>query len=133
ARRAVAHRLAIGILVAMTVLVAFAIARAARRRALEPLRAALRSSWRSALVLAALVAGGGLLASTYEAGTSGPFLALGSPFVPPPVAARVWGAVGSDGGLAKAGRAALCAASVVATGILVLEWIDSSYLGSFGL
>jgi hypothetical protein len=133
ARRSVAHRLAIGILVTMILLVGLAIARAARRRALDPLRVALRSSWRSVLVLAALVAGGGLLASTYEAGTSGPFVVLGIAFVPLALAARVWGAVGSDGALARAGRAALCAASVVATGLLVLEWIDSTYLGSFGL
>jgi hypothetical protein len=133
ARRRVAHRVAIGVLVAAAALLAAAALRARRRRELAPALLALRKAWRPALVLAAIVAGGGLLASTYESGTSAPFLLLGAVVLPLTLAARAWGAIGSAGAAARAGRAALCAATVLAAALLVLEWVEPRYLGSFGL
>jgi hypothetical protein len=126
--------MALVVLAGATLLVVVALVRAARRRALAPVRQALARAWVSAVLLAILVgAGGGLLASTYESGNAAPFLALGAAFVPLALAARAWGAAGSPRPHAKAARAAVCAATVVAAGLLVLEWIDPRYLGSFGL
>jgi hypothetical protein len=133
-RRRVAHRAALVVLAAASLLVLAAALRAARGGGLAPARPALARAFWPSLGLAVLVgAGGGLLAWSYEPGTSAPFLALGAALLPLALAARAWGAVGSARAPARAARAAICAATVLATALLLLEWIDPSYLGSFGL
>ncbi len=44
-----------------------------------------------------------------------------------------WGAVGSEGAAPRAGRALLCAASVLAAAFLLLDLVNPTYLEGFGL
>ncbi len=94
----------------------------------------LASFGKVALVFSAWIAlAGGALASSYESGNATPFLALGAAVLPLLLAARVWSVVAGPSRAAAAGRAALSAAAVLATALLVLEAVDVSYLQDFGL
>ena len=76
---------------------------------------------------------GAVLASTFEEGTSKPFLRYALVVVPLVALARAWGAVGAHGAKARALRAAVCASAAMASGFLVLESVDPTYLDGLGL
>jgi hypothetical protein len=76
---------------------------------------------------------GGMLASQYERGHALPFFLLGAAVFVLTLLARAWGAAGSGAPAARAVRAVLSAASVVAAAFLVLESLDTGYLEGFGL
>lgn len=111
-----------------------AIVSAARRQRGGLVLDVLRRSRRLILGYAAYVAiGGAILASSYEEGTSRPFLLLGLVLVPILFLARAWGAAGRGSKLARLGRATLCAASTLGAAFLVLESVDVVYLEGLGL
>jgi hypothetical protein len=131
-RRTWAHRAALGVLGALFLLAAVAIARA-RSRSGEVLRA-LRRGLPTALLFCAFVgAAGGALASTYEAGNARPFLVFALAALPVILLARVWAGVVPAPPAARAARATLLAAAVAAVGFLVLEYVNAEYLRGFGL
>jgi hypothetical protein len=133
-RRRWAHWAAIADLAVFSLLAAIALGAAARRRELEGVARALRSSLPIAIAFAAYVAlAGGVLAAGYERGNAAPFLAMGAVSFPLALLSRAWGAAGSNAPSAKGARAALCASSVVAAAFLVLEHVNAAYLEGFGL
>ncbi len=133
-RRRTLHRAATLLLVSAGLLAAIAIARAARRGLHTELRGALTRSFGFAAAFCGYIAiGGTLLASGYTAETAAPFLAFGGALLPIVLVARTWAAAGSPRTPARALRAAICGITVVCAGFLVLEWVDTSYLESFGL
>ena len=85
------------------------------------------------LFVAFVALAGGLLATKYEAGNAAPFLLLGAAVLPLLLLARAWSSVGSQASGARAARALLCGASVVATAFVLLDWFDPQYLTGFGL
>jgi hypothetical protein len=134
ARRRVLHIAALFDLAMLGALLALALVRAVRRAALPRVRRALVRSTPLAIAFAAYVAiGGGLLASSYEAGNAVPFFALGAAALPLAIAARAWGAAGSSAPWARAGRAMMCASAALAVAFVLLERIDAAYLEGFGL
>ncbi len=133
-RRHALHRAALGVLAAWLVLAAVAIGRAAARGDIGEAVAAVRASYKLiAGFLAYVTIAGAALAMGYEPGTGAPFLVFGAVALPLALAARAWGAVGATQPAARAGRALLCAASVIGAAFLVLEWINVEYLKGFGL
>ena len=132
-RRAL-RRGSIAVLVALGLFASASIAMAARRGTIAAVGRTLRSSAPLALGFAAYVAvAGGALAAVYERGNAAPFLVMGGVLFPLLLVARAWGAAGRATAIARIGRALLAASSVAAAGFLVLEWIDTAYLESFGL
>jgi hypothetical protein len=130
-RRRAVHRVAIAVIAGMLALVAIALARSKSRERVVP---ALRASAPVAIGFAAYVGiAGGFLASSYEAGNAKPFFVFGAAALPIFVAARAWGAAGSQTAAARALRAAACAAAMLAAAFVVLEGIDPAYLEGFGL
>jgi len=129
------HRLHIAAIALTTLTLLFTIVAFVRRRdRAEAAFARLRESSRLVIGYGAYVAiGGAILASSYEAGTSRPFLWLGITIVPVLFLARAWGVVGRPDRAARAMRAALCAASALGVSFLVLEGIDVAYLEGLGL
>jgi hypothetical protein len=134
-RRRQVHLGSIVVLAAVALLAGFGIARALRRaNGRATIAAALSKTTGIAIVYAAYVAiSGAVLASSYEAGTSAPFLVLGIVIVPLVLVARAWGAAGTTNAGARAGRAVACAASAMAAAFLVLETINASFLEGMGL
>jgi hypothetical protein len=123
-----------GVLAAFALLAIVGLARAARRGALGDALRALRALGPVALLFIAFIAvAGGALASNYESGNASPFLWLGAAVLPLVLLARAWSAVGSQRAGARAARAALCGASVVAMAFVLLDTLDPQYLVGFGL
>jgi len=121
-------------LVLFAALVAFELVRASRRRTLGRALDALRAIAPGVLAFSAFVAvAGGGLASQFEAGNAGPFLALGAVVAPIVLLARAWSAVGSTQALARIGRAIACAASAFAAAFVLLDAYSPLYLEGFGL
>jgi hypothetical protein len=115
-------------------LVALALSRGVRRGSLGTAGTAVRRIVPVAILFAAYLAGlGGVLASRYETGNATPFVALGLLVLPLSLLARAWGAVGSPAAAARAGRALLCAVSVLAAAFLLLDAVNPTYLEGFGL
>ncbi len=115
-------------------LAGLALVRALRRGALGEARTALRRIAPVALAFVAYLAGaGGLLASQYESGSATPFVGLGLAVLPLLFLARAWGAVGLTRSTARAGRAVLCAVSVLAATFVLLDAVNPTYLEGFGL
>jgi hypothetical protein len=133
-RRRVAHRAAIADLVLFAALVAAAGVAALRRGRLPILRRSLVGFLPFAAAFAAYVAvGGGTLAASYETGNAYPFYTFGAAIVGVVAIARLWSASGSPAPGARAFRAGLCSATIVAVAFLLLERLDSTYLQGFGL
>jgi hypothetical protein len=129
-RRRVAHAAAVGELALVLVLLAVAVARGGAGTAA---RAAARILPSAALFCAFAAAGGGLLASRYEAGNSTPFWMIAPAMLVSILLARAWSAVGSKATVARVVRATLCASSVFATALLLMERMTPEYLEGFGL
>ena len=132
ARRKNMHWGAIAALTVFALLAGVVIARGRSR--LPAVGEAVRSWTKIALPFVAWMAIlGGMLASQYERGHALPFFILGAAVFVLTLLARAWGAAGSGAPGAKAVRAVLSAASVLAAAFLVLESIDTGYLEGFGL
>ena len=111
-----------------------ALVRARVRGALSHAVRAVREMAPLALGFAAFVGcAGGALASQYETGRALPFILFGLGVLPLVLLARAWAAVGSTRASARIGRAALCAASVLAVAFVLLEAVNPAYLDGFGL
>jgi hypothetical protein len=122
------------VLGAFALLAVVGLVRAGRRGALGEAARSLRALGPVALLFVAFVAvGGGVLASNYESGNATPFLWLGVAVLPLLLVARAWSAVGSQRTAARAARAALCGASVVAAAFVLLDTLEPQYLAGFGL
>ncbi len=133
-RRRWVTRAAIAVLAAFVASAALALERARRRRALGEAVRALGILAPVAVPFAAFVGlAGGLLASRYESGNSGPFLLLGAATLPLVLVARAWSAVGSSSPPARVARALLCSASVLAAAFVLLDVASPDYLEGFGL
>jgi hypothetical protein len=78
-------------------------------------------------------AGGGLLASSYDAGNAAPFLVLAPVILGVILLARAWGAVGSREAPARVFRAILCASSLCAVALLLFDELMPQYLEGLGL
>ena len=87
----------------------------------------------AAVFVAFVAVAGGVLASKYESGNAEPFLFLGAAVLPLLLLARAWSAVGSQTGAARAARALLCGATVVAAAFMLLDAMNPQYLEGFGL
>jgi hypothetical protein len=134
ARRPALRGLASAALVGFLGAACAALASAARRQRLASARLAIRALAPIAAALGGHIAlAGGGLALAYGARSALPFVGLGIGLVPFSLAARAWGAVGSDRAVARAGRAALSAAGAVAMAFLILDRTDPTYLDGFGL
>jgi hypothetical protein len=111
-----------------------ALLRGFRRGALGQAGTALRRIAPVAALFVVYLAGlGGLLASQYETGNAAPFVGLGLVVLPLLLLARAWSAVGSSGAGARAGRAVVCAVTVLAATFVLLDTVHPSYLEGFGL
>jgi hypothetical protein len=122
------------VLGAFALLAVAGLVRAGMRRQLGTALLELRKLAPVAVLFVAFVAGaGGLLATKYESGNAAPFLLLGAGVLPLLLVARAWSAVGSQAAGARAARALLCGATVVAAAFTLLEWLDPQYLPGFGL
>jgi hypothetical protein len=107
---------------------------ASRRGGLGGARGPLRALAVPAAVFALDVGcAGALLARGEEGGSGKPFVLFAAAVLPLLLLARAWSAVGSSRGTARAGRAALCAATALATAFLVLDATDPMFLEGFGL
>jgi len=123
-----------GVLAAFALLAAVGLVRAGMRRKLDVATRELRNlSPVAALFVAFVAVAGGVLASKYESGNAAPFLILGAGVLPLLLVARAWSAVGSQTGLARAARALLCGATVLAAAFTLLDWFGPQYLPGFGL
>jgi len=129
-RRRVAHAAAIGELAFVVLLLAVAVARGDAGTAA---RAAGRILPSAALFCGFAAAGGGMLASRYEAGNSMPFWMVAPAMLVVILVARAWSAVGSKATGARVARAVLCASSVFAAALLLMERLTPEYLEGFGL
>ena len=128
------RRVAIAVLVVFVGLATTALLRAYLRGDFPyAVHATRRLALLSVFFVAFLGLAGGMLASKYESGNSSPFLLLASVALPLVLVARAWGAVGSPFIVARAARALLCAATVLAAAFLLLEGLDPQYLSGFGL
>jgi hypothetical protein len=76
---------------------------------------------------------GAYLSSSYENSNPVPFVLFGSLMLPLIVILRAWSAVGSPRLAARIGRGVAAVAATVALGFLVVEGINPTYLGGFGL
>jgi hypothetical protein len=114
------------------VLVLFGIA-LARRGAQAAARAALHVLPLAASFSLFVGAGGGILASSYESGSATPFFMIAPAILVVTLVARAWGAVGSSEAPARIFRAILCASSLVAVSILLLDRLTPQYLEGLGL
>src|SRR5262249_26150359 len=133
-RRHHVHIACITILVALLVLAARAIARALREGRHVVVGSAVRRMTPLAIGYAAYVAlGGAVLASSYERGTSRPFVIFGIALGAIVILARAWGSAASPERAARGLRALLCAGSALAAAFLVLEGVDATYLDGVGL
>jgi hypothetical protein len=133
-RRRTMRRAATFELGAFGVLAAVALGRAGHRGTLGRAGRALRQMVPLAIGFAIyLAAAGGVLACAYESGNAAPFVWLGAMVLPLTLVARAWGAVGSGSSGARAGRALLCAVTVLAAALLALDQTDPGYLEGFGL
>ncbi len=127
-RRRVLERVAaavIGVFVA-----ASAVAAVRYRPSLGGLR---RFAPRAFVLCAYLALAAGALANAFEDSEARPFLLVPACLFPIVVLARMWSLAGARSPLARAARATLGAATVVAVGFLVLDRVDVRYLESFGL
>jgi hypothetical protein len=107
---------------------------ASRRGGLGAARRPLRALAVPAAVFAFDVGCAGALLARGEEGASGrPFVLFAAAVLPLLLVARAWSAVGSNRQGARAGRAALCAATALATAFLVLDATDPTFLEGFGL
>jgi hypothetical protein len=107
---------------------------ASRRGRLGGARRPLRALAIPAAIFALDVGCVGALLAQREEGTSGrPFLLFAAAVLPLLLVARAWSAVGSNHLGARAGRAALCAATALAAAFLVLDASDPAFLEGFGL
>jgi hypothetical protein len=129
-RRRVAHTAAMGELALFSVLLAVAVARGGAGTAA---RAAGRVLPTAALFCAFATAAGGLLASSYESGSATPFLMVAPAMLATILLSRAWSAVGSRALAARTLRATLCASSLFAATLLLLERVTPEYLEGFGL
>jgi hypothetical protein len=128
------RRAAIAVVVAFAALAATGLVRAGLRGRLGEVWPELRRLAPVATTFVAFAAvGGGMLAASYESGSSSPFLLLGAVVLPLVLVARAWATVGSARASARAARAVLCAATVVAAAFLLLDTIQPQYLAGFGL
>lgn len=108
------HFTSIGVLAAVALMFARAVA---KRRP----RGALRGA-KVALAFAAWVGlGGALLVSRYEDADATPFLVLGAAIVPVLFVARAWSLAGSPSRAARVSRAVACAGAALAAAFLVME------------
>ncbi len=76
---------------------------------------------------------GGYLASSYENGSSLPFVLFAGFMLPLVVIFRTWGVVGSPRVAARAARAFAAVAATLALAFLVVEHVNPAYLEGFGL
>ena len=129
-RRRVAHAAALGELGLVLALLAVAIVRGGAGTAA---RAAGRILPPAGLFCAFAAVAGGLLASRYEAGSSTPFWMIAPMMLVSILLARAWSAVGSQANVARVVRAVLCASSVFAAALLLMERMTPEYLEGFGL
>jgi tetratricopeptide (TPR) repeat protein len=124
----------LAVLAAFVLLAVVGLVRAGMQRKLDTAMRELRKlSPVAALFVAFVAVAGGLLASKYESGNAAPFLILGAGVLPLLLVARAWSAVGSQTGAARAARALLCGATVIATAFTLLDWFGPQYLPGFGL
>jgi len=124
----------IGVLATFALLAVAGLARAGMRRKLGmALRELRKLSPVAALFVAFVAVAGGVLASKYESGNAAPFLVLGAGVLPLLLVARAWSAVGSQTAAARAARALLCGATVIAAAFMLLDWLGPQYLPGFGL
>jgi hypothetical protein len=124
----------LGVLAAFALLTVAGLVRAGIRRNLGTALRELRKLSPVAVLFVVFVAvGGGVLASKYESGNAAPFLVLGAGVLPLLLVARAWSAVGSQSGAARAGRALLCGATVIAAAFTLLDSFGPQYLSGFGL
>jgi len=124
----------LAVLVAFALLVIVGLVRAGMRRKLGLAASELRKlSPVAALFVGFVALAGGLLASKYESGNAAPFLLLGAGVLPLLLVARAWSAVGSQARAARAARALLCGATVIAAAFTLLDWFGPQYLPGFGL
>jgi hypothetical protein len=131
-RRSYVHVVGVGAL-GLDIAVAIGSLVAARRSLAGALRAVRRVA---PLVISFLLyAGlaGGWLASSYENSSSVPFVLFAACMLPLVVLFRMWSAVGSSSGAARAGRGVAAVTATVALGFLVVEQVNPSYLEGFGL
>ena len=124
----------LGVLAAFGLLAVAGLVRAGMRRRLgTALRELRKLSPVAALFVAFVAVAGGVLASKYESGNAAPFLILGAGVLPLLLVARAWSAVGSQTSAARAARALLCGATVIAAAFMLLDWFGPQYLSGFGL
>ena len=124
----------LGVLAAFGLLAVAGLVRAGMRRRLgTALRELRKLSPVAALFVAFVAVAGGVLASKYESGNAAPFLILGAGVLPLLLVARAWSAVGSQTSAARAARAVLCGATVIAAAFMLLDWFGPQYLSGFGL
>jgi hypothetical protein len=122
------------VLAAFAGLAAIALWRARRRGLLSDAIGAPVAFAPVAVAFVAFVAiGGGALAARYESGNARPFLLLGVLSWPLLLLARAWSAVGSLRLAARAGRALLCGAALMAAAFILLDTVNPDYLEGFGL
>jgi hypothetical protein len=114
------------------VLVLFGVA-VARRGAETAARAALRI-FPLALSFSMFVGAlGGLLAFSYDGGNALPFFLIAPAILSVVLVARAWAAVGSSKPPARVVRAALCASSLLAVALLLLDRLTPQCLEGVGL
>jgi hypothetical protein len=125
---------AVAILAGFALLAGVGLARAARGGTLGAAGRELKKIAVPAAIFVGVVAvGGGMLASNYESGNSGPFLLLGGAVIPLVLVARAWAAVGSNDAAARIARSLLAAAATLAIAFLLLDAAHPEYLAGFGL
>jgi hypothetical protein len=129
-RRRTVHRSALGEIGLFFGLLVVALA---RRRARGTLARTQRILPLAAAFCLFVAGGGGLLAASYEAGSSGPFLVLGPTMLAVILLSRVWSSVGSSTLAARVTRGTLSASSLFAAVFLLLERLTPQVLDGFGL
>jgi hypothetical protein len=129
-RRRTVHRSALGEIGLFFGLLTVALA---RRRARGTLAGTRRILPLAAAFCVFVAGGGGLLAASYEAGSSGPFLVLGPTMLAVILLSRLWSSVGSSNLAARVTRGTLSASSLFAAVFLLLERLTPQVLDGFGL
>jgi hypothetical protein len=129
-RRRLAHAASLVELALFSALALFAIARGGASAAACAAARALPSAAGFCLFAGAA---GGFLATSYDSGTPTPFLMVAPAMLAAILVARAWSAVGSRARFARGLRAGLCAGSVFAAALLLLERVTPQYLDGFGL
>jgi hypothetical protein len=105
----------------------------ARRGAEMAARAALRVFPLAVSFCLFVGALGGFLATSYDSGNALPFFLIAPAMLLVILVARAWGAVGSTKPLARILRAALCASSLLAVALLLLDRLTPQCLEGLGL